>query len=203
MGSKQKYKVFINDQPVWFVSDADQCPATCRISLRHEDITTLKPGECLCVISDDVRECWKKFVASYDVLVAAGGVIWKGTPGDQLLMIYRLGKWDLPKGKLDTGESTTAAAIREVEEECGITGMQITQQLPDTWHMYFHKGAWKLKQTCWYEMVYNGIEVLKPQLEEHIQEARWFTPKELAFLLPGAYNSIRELLEGVVNLKNA
>jgi 8-oxo-dGTP pyrophosphatase MutT (NUDIX family) len=155
----------------------------------------------MCVVSDEPGIAWKNFVAAYDVLKAAGGVIRKASPGEQVLMIYRLGKWDLPKGKLDPGESTEEAAIREVEEECGISGMKITKQLPDTWHMYFHKGAWKLKHTCWYEMLYEGTETPRPQLEEHIQEVRWVTPRELAFLLPGAYNSIRELLEKVVILK--
>jgi 8-oxo-dGTP pyrophosphatase MutT (NUDIX family) len=201
MSTKQKYKVFINDQPIHFVNNTNACGESCTIISDHSQITQVRHGECMCVLGDDPKTAWKNFTESYKIIIAAGGIVWYGNRGNKLLLIYRLGKWDLPKGKIDPGESPDVAALREVEEECGISGMKIQRRVNDTWHMYCHKGSWKLKQTCWYEMIYNGPQELTPQTDEAIEKAQWVTPQELSYLLPLTYTSIRELLEETVTLK--
>lgn len=205
MESKQKYKVFINDQPVLFTDEDGICAVNC-IRLRSdsglpEQISGSKPGTTACVVSRDNAGTWNRFIASYPVIQAAGGFVKTLTEDTRYLMIFRLGKWDLPKGKIDPGEKPETAAVREVEEECGISGMSISKRLPDTWHMYKHKGSWVLKQTFWYEMEYAGSTALVPQTEEGIEEARWVTSGEMAWLLPDAYASIRELLSGLIRIR--
>src|SRR5690606_29715838 len=98
------------------------------------------------------------------VIKAAGGLV-KNGDGDYLF-IFRLGKWDLPKGKLDTGESMKKAAVREVEEECGIQVNYLGQKLVTSYHMYPLKGELVLKKTNWYEMGVNKVPKLKPQPEK-------------------------------------
>ena len=94
-----------------------------------------------------------------------------------MLFIFRNGVWDLPKGKVDKHETTHEAAIREVEEECGISHLQMVKKLPSTYHIYqspYKKtmGKWILKETYWYEMKYVGHDEGIPQEEENITEIK-------------------------------
>jgi 8-oxo-dGTP pyrophosphatase MutT (NUDIX family) len=204
IGIKQKYKVFINDQPVVFTDKTGSRNDKYKYTSSFDDLPAktadLKPGETLCVECNDTADTWIRFTLSHEILEAAGGIVWHSEKGNKMLMIFRLGKWDLPKGKIDKGESPEKAALREVEEECGISGMKILHRIDDTWHMYKHKGSWKLKHSYWFEMSYSGTEKLVPQLDESIEEARWVTPSEMAWLLQDAYASIRELIEKTVKI---
>lgn len=155
----------------------------------------LLSGEGICVLDENPGKTWEQFIAQYKIIVAAGGVVKQAQNPGNILMIFRMGKWDLPKGKLDPGETAEIAALREVEEECGISGMTISRRLSDTWHMYRVKGQLILKQSIWYEMVYAGSQLPVPQTEEHITEARWVSREDLAYKLPEAYASIRDLLQ--------
>ena len=107
---------------------------------------------------------------------AAGGLVMN--PKGEVLFIERLGKWDLPKGKLETGETKSGGAIREVEEECGITGVTIIKKLKPSYHVYPLKNEWVLKTSYWFLMSYEGNEPLKPQAEENITEAVWINMKD-------------------------
>jgi ADP-ribose pyrophosphatase YjhB (NUDIX family) len=93
-------------------------------------------------------------------------------------MIYRRGKWDLPKGKIDEGESIKKAAWREVAEECGLKTHRIEDHYTDTYHIYEHKGKLILKRTYWYLMSAEE-EVLTPQAEEDITKAEWIPVEEI------------------------
>ncbi len=135
---------------------------------------------------------WEIFISDYAFIEAAGGLV-KNTNGDTLF-IKRLGKWDLPKGKIDKGEDAKGAALREVEEECGISGLSIIGELVPTYHTYKRGGEKILKKTHWFEMLYKGDKPLKPQTEEGITEVRWFRENEMKMVLDNTYNSIRELL---------
>jgi 8-oxo-dGTP pyrophosphatase MutT (NUDIX family) len=135
-----------------------------------------------------VEELRNAFRSCFIPLKAAGGLI--KNQKDEILMIYRRGKWDLPKGKLNNGESFEKAALREVKEECGITGMQIVRPLMSTYHTYPYKDGTALKKTSWYEMVYKGENELKPQIEEDIEEVRWVSREKLDFYLKNSYPAI-------------
>ena len=123
---------------------------------------------------------------------AAGGVVFN--QNQDLLWIFRLGNWDLPKGKMEAGESIEETAKREVEEECGISNLSITKRLSDTYHMYFHK-EYILKVTYWFEMKYDGNETLKPQTEEGISDIQWIAEKDWEEPLKNTYANILSLLE--------
>jgi 8-oxo-dGTP pyrophosphatase MutT (NUDIX family) len=138
---------------------------------------------------------------------AAGGVV--TAPGGELLLIHRMGHWDLPKGKLDPGETPEGAALREVAEETGVHGLQLgPQTLPDTWHLYTearmapsrHPHAtdaqgrvWVLKRTYWYAMT-APAQTLTPQTEEDIHQALWVAPQLLPDYLDQTYPTIREVM---------
>lgn len=137
------------------------------------------------------------FIPAFLIVEAAGGVVKRN---DTILFIFRNGVWDLPKGKTDAGEIPGAAAIREVEEECGISGHHIVKPLPPTWHIYQSTwkdsaGKWILKKTHWFEMNYTGIENGVPETGENITEIRWFKKEELVQVLKNTYGNLKDLIE--------
>lgn len=111
--------------------------------------------------------------------IAAGGGLLTRRQADslELLLIYRRGRWDLPKGKQDAGESIESCAMREVREELGIANVRIEQPLGSTVHGYREAGRYMVKTTHWYEMS-TSVTAFRPQREEDIEEARWMTWEE-------------------------
>ncbi|MFN6373932.1 MAG: NUDIX hydrolase [Chitinophagia bacterium] len=127
------------------------------------------------------------------IIEAAGGMVFNSKR--ELLMMKRKGKWDMPKGKLDDGETMEDCAIREVIEETGLSPLQLIKKLQTTYHTYPYQGKTALKPSHWYLMEYAGIQNPIPQTEEDITEICW-ADKELAKkLINNAYPSIREMVQ--------
>ena len=150
------------------------------------------------LLSDSPESFWgKTFVKAFRFITASGGVVVRD---NKIMVIFRNEKWDLPKGKIDRGESAEIAAIREVQEECGISGHKIVKKLPSTYHIYRSpykksKGEWILKETFWFEMAYSGLENGYPQTEENITEIRWLSFDELDLVLENTYENLKQILE--------
>ncbi|MEM6522788.1 MAG: NUDIX domain-containing protein [Bacteroidota bacterium] len=154
--------------------------------------TTIPHGLISLTLSVDNYPEVKKFLKKkFKVIEAAGGLVKKR---DKFLMIYRMKKWDLPKGKLDPGENNRAAAQREVEEECNIQ-IKVKKKLCTTWHTYTMKKNRILKKTVWYTMSLVDARDMKPQVEEDIEELRFMTPKEVFHALQHSYKSIAFVLD--------
>lgn len=147
----------------------------------------------LLLFSAEGFDAWDDFRARHELVVAAGGAVEEEQ--GRLLVIHRRGHWDLPKGKLDAGETSEVAAVREVQEECGLRAVRIVEALPSTWHTYTEKGRAKLKRTDWYRMRASSTEPLVAQHEEDIDEARWATRDELSAIIAGSYPSLRVVFE--------
>ncbi len=122
------------------------------------------------------KEVFDFFKESFSYIEAAGGFIERDK---HYLFIHRLGKWDLPKGKLEKKETIENAAIRECEEECAVKNLKIVKQLASTFHIYPYKTGYALKQTYWFYMQTNYAKKLKPQTEENIDEVKWFSENEV------------------------
>lgn len=140
----------------------------------------------------NLERLWSKFKNYFDYLEAAGGLV--RNPKQEILFIHRLDKWDLPKGKVEKGETTEIAAVREVEEECGISDLNINSFITITYHIYFQENL-KLKATYWYDMFYDGNQKLVPQTEEGIGIVEWKTAEELSEILNNTYENIKIVLE--------
>lgn len=138
-------------------------------------------------------DAWQAFSARHAPVEAAGGAV-EDEQG-RLLVIHRRGHWDLPKGKLDPAEDHATAAVREVQEECGLQRLVIVEELPETWHTYTEKGRGCLKRTRWFRMRASSAETLVAQHEEDIDEARWASRGELPSILAGSYASLRVVFE--------
>ena len=127
-------------------------------------------------------------------IVAAGGLV--TNEADELLLIYRRGFWDLPKGKVDEGETIEACAVREVQEETGLTNVQLGTLIGITYHEYFD--TWKqcevVKETYWFAMHVTGNQQLLPQHEEDIQDVKWVAQQDIMPYLQNTYNNIVEII---------
>ncbi len=127
----------------------------------------------------------------FKVVKAAGGLVLKK---DKVLMIYRMKKWDLPKGKKESGEKYRGTAVREVEEECNVE-VKIGQKICTTWHTYTMNKNNMIKKTRWYLMELVDDSRSRPSIEEDIEELRWMTQKEVYHALENSYRSIRFVFE--------
>lgn len=128
----------------------------------------------------------------YKVVKAAGGVVFNDD--NKTLLMYRLNKWDLPKGKRDDKEKAKQTAVREVEEECNIK-VKIGEKLCTTWHTYTMGNNKILKRTKWYRMNCLDDAKMKPQIEEDIEELCWMNEKEIQKAMLNSYSSIRYVLD--------
>lgn len=139
------------------------------------------------------KELFDMFRLAFKCIEAAGGLVINES-GDYL-MIFRRGKWDLPKGKLDYDETLEEAAIREVWEETGIKPGSVRSLIGNTYHLYSLKGEVVLKISTWYLMAVNGSPKGIPQEDEDISEVWWFTKDQLKEPLKNCHSSIKFLLD--------
>jgi 8-oxo-dGTP pyrophosphatase MutT (NUDIX family) len=135
----------------------------------------------------------KSFFKKFTVIQAAGGLVYNEK--SEVLLIFRRGKWDLPKGKLDEGESLEECAVREVGEETGLQHIELIAPLMITYHTYHEGTRHVLKESHWYSMKTSGKQTLVPQLEEDIQEIRWVKPSDLHQYIQNTFPSIVDVLK--------
>ncbi len=128
-------------------------------------------------------------------IIAAGGLV--VNEKNEILLIFRRGVWDLPKGKLDKGENIEQCALREVQEETGLQKIAITQFLTKTFHEYFDKYLQEtvIKESHWYLMKAIGNEVLIPQIEEDITEIKWVSKEGLKACMQNTYSTIQDVIQ--------
>jgi len=188
------YEVFLNDRRLVIASVNEQPSAGVKIVFCDE------PSHLQTLVSDFLNGkdehtfllgnenlLWNSFKALLTPVPAAGGVV-LGENG--YLFIFRRGKWDLPKGKIEQGENPEEAALREVTEETGLTGLVILGPLPSTWHVYKlqspkSKDIWILKETKWFSMLSTNREIPVPQTDEEIELIRWIQKDDLNDILFG------------------
>ncbi len=200
------YKIFINETPLFLtntegVPDAWKNDDKTLISnylgkkkFLHPIIDLLEKSKKynrVVVCSNDLDQLWADFQAIYKIIGAAGGVV-KNEKND-VLMIFRRDSWDLPKGKIDDGESPEEAAVREIQEETGLNDVKLGELICYTYHTYNMKGKRILKKTWWYAM--STFETaLTPQTSEDIEQAIWVELTTFLNTKPTIYGSILDVL---------
>jgi 8-oxo-dGTP pyrophosphatase MutT (NUDIX family) len=145
------------------------------------------------LLADDIYALKKTFFHHFMLITAAGGLV-ENNEG-KFLFIFRRGYWDLPKGKLDEGETIEDCAKREIEEETGAGGLILVKKLGSTYHLYDEFGKHILKETVWFHFRTNEGKTLIPQTEEDIIEVRWTGPEEIEEMKSRTYATIRNLLD--------
>jgi 8-oxo-dGTP pyrophosphatase MutT (NUDIX family) len=167
------------------------------LKVKYKQIVNNKLVTEVYFIYNNVELLLERFSSMFLIVAAAGGLV-KNQEG-KWLFIFRNGKWDLPKGKIEKNEAIKTAAVREVEEECGITQLSIVKDLPTTYHTYSLKGKAILKPIYWFEMTCTDTSPLVPQIEEGITDVRWFDNTEAKKVAANTYGSIKEVLKNIVN----
>lgn len=158
----------------------------------YEKAKQLEKPKIFFLLSPQFKPIFKSIKRSMITIKAAGGIV--KNESNQCLFIFRNGKWDLPKGKIEEDENSRAAAIREVEEECGIIIEASGEKICNTYHTYEMDGARIIKKTAWYWMKSSKKRKLVPQLEEGISDVRWLAKKDLTLVRENTYPLIKELL---------
>lgn len=149
-------------------------------------------------LHNDVQVLLQAFKKQVNVIAAAGGLV--HTSQNELLLIHRLGKWDLPKGKLDEGETLEACALREISEETGVEGLSVEASLPTTYHTYYQNGKNTLKKSHWYLLGASSKATLVPQTEENIEQCIWVPLSEIQPYIDGAFPSIADVLRAGIEI---
>ncbi len=197
------YKVFFNESQLTFSNQSN--PEAKNILFHHETqfdeafhLLSSNSSKFVNIFSDDIDAVWASFLNYFKHIKAAGGIV--RNPQDDILFIFRLGKWDLPKGKMEEGESKEESAIREIEEECSITNLQLKRFLMPTFHIYYLR-EYVIKETYWFEVFYDGVELPLPQTEEGIETVEWKKECEIPQLLENSYPNIKLLMDNYLNLE--
>ncbi len=198
------YKVFVNEKVIYFTNNAEnfnQFSKGLTLSFFYSTITPFIVDllfdddqiDYVIIVVDEPEKVFNEFKTCFKVIKAAGGIV--SNDKDEKLFIYRLDKWDLPKGKIEVGENVETAALREIEEECGVNGLTINKPLEDTFHIYKLNKETILKQTYWFDISTTYSGELVPQLEEGITKVEWLSTNKISDkVLKNTYASIRELL---------
>ena len=201
----QRYKLFYNNAALSLIRYEHCNQTNIRLencfaysnSLVLDDILELflsKSQSITIVYTTDEEEIelWKKLKSHFVCHRAAGGIVFKN---NSMLSIYRFHHWDFPKGHVEAGETDEQAAIREVMEETGIDGLSISKDLGFTYHIFPTSSQFVLKETHWYEMQTENNQILKPQKEEDILEAKWIPLHEIEMIIKNTYPALIDLIE--------
>ncbi|SHG09516.1 NUDIX hydrolase [Pedobacter caeni] len=196
----KNYRIYINDSTLFIAAERPkQDKEIQQIDVQNFDFRKFYKGitadtdKDYLLLDTDPQAMFKKIKNSLTLIKAAGGLV-KSAKGNYLF-IFRNKKWDLPKGKVEKDEKMKEAALREVEEECGVKILTNDEKLCKTYHVYTIGSKIVLKKTNWYSMTVKGEPKLIPQKEEGITKASWLNKSELAPVLSNTYPSIIQVLE--------
>jgi 8-oxo-dGTP pyrophosphatase MutT (NUDIX family) len=200
------YKVFVNEKKLLLSKQSENLEKT----LGYENVTSLEIAldllentsvKELNVFGENIDEIWSEFQKLFRIIEAAGGIV--NNSAGEILFIKRLGKWDLPKGKMEKGESREESAVREIEEETGLTNVELVKFINTTYHIYVERNGDKiLKCTHWFEMNFYGEDTSKPQIEEGITEVAWKNALQIEDeVFPSTFKNIKLIVEEFRNMK--
>jgi len=194
------YKVFVNEKKLLLSKQ----PENLEKEIGYENVTTLEIAldllentsvKELNIFGENIDQIWGEFQSLFRIIEAAGGIV--NNPHGEVLFIKRLGKWDLPKGKMEKGESREESAVREIEEETGLKDVELVRFINTTYHIYIERNGDKvLKCTHWFEMNFNGEDTSKPQIEEGITEVAWKNTSQIEEeVFPSTFKNIKLIIK--------
>ncbi len=200
------YKVFVNNQTIHFVKKIELH----LFEVENIDIHQFQSKRFLSKIifdffnqnvitdlyiycPDNLAEVFSHYKSKFIEIKAGGGLVFNKS--DEILMIFRRGKWDLPKGKLDKGETIAQCAIREIEEETAVSEIEIIKKLPDTYHLYNENNKMIIKHCYWFLMKTDSLKNPSPQIEEDISDVIWVKKEKIPELMKNTFPSIKYILD--------
>jgi 8-oxo-dGTP pyrophosphatase MutT (NUDIX family) len=207
------YKVFVNNQSIQFVKNFNNqlfenenievyqyFSNKALLSAISDFIDKNITKQLYIYCPDKLAEVFSFFKSKYIEVKASGGLV--KNKNEKYLFIFRREKWDLPKGKIDKGETIKECAIREVEEETGIDNLKIIKKLPDTYHIYNENSKLILKHCYWFLMQTDSEKELKPQTNEDITKAKWLESNEFDKVYANTFASVDGLLRNYFKISD-
>lgn len=202
------YKIYINETPLILVKTSDFHPKLGNgqnLAVRYmgktkqllqvvDMLEKTERFESVTIHFNDLKILWEDFKSLFKKIKAAGGVVFNEE--NEILVMFRRGFWDLPKGKIDPGETKKQAAVREVEEETGISNIKLGKKICRTLHTYKNKEKRVLKYSFWYKMQAPKTKLI-PQTEEDIERCEWLKMKDFLKNYSPIYKNIQEVLDSV------
>ncbi len=201
------YKVFVNDKPLFLTNTIVKETDFQLFLLESVDIKQVivkifqNKIQKAYLYHPDEKEIMKTLKTKIPVQKAGGGLVYNAK--NEVLFIFRNGKWDLPKGGIEKGEAIEDTAMREVEEETGVGNLVVTEKLQKTYHIFKRNGTLKLKITHWFEMKTTFDGIPEGQAEEGIEKVAWLNPEEIKEALKNSYENIKLLFEEEEDSKNS
>ncbi|MBO6606264.1 NUDIX hydrolase [Psychroserpens sp.] len=193
------YQIFVNQKPIVLTTKVEREDGfknylleTANIGKIIKDMNTDAVQEVRLIGSNE-NKLIKQFLKLLPNVEAGGGKVYNDK--GEVLFIYRNNKWDLPKGRIDGDETFEEGAMREVEEETGVSGLKITKQLSTTYHIFKRNGKHKIKITYWFEMKTSYKGTLVPEVKEGITKVDWLNASEINKALENSYANIRLLVK--------
>ena len=192
------YQIFVNDKPIILTTKVEKETNFKNFLLKDVSVDTIiktlskKKIESVRLIHHNPDTILKKFLAKLPNVIAGGGKVYN--QNNEILFIYRNDKWDLPKGKAERKETIAETAVREVEEETGVSGLEIVKPLETTYHIFKRNNKLKIKITYWFEMKTKFEGELYPQEEEGITKVVWLKGDDVVNALKNSYANIKLLL---------
>lgn len=195
------YKVFIENRPILFseiipndennyvisANEINNCEIDLTLKLQEIEL-----NKNIIIHCSNLEKDFERLFRNYEKVNAAGGIVKRK---NKYLFIKRNGFWDIPKGKVENDEVLEAAAVREIEEECGLKTPVIADLILTTLHTYDYHGTPSIKKTYWYALNYQGPKDLIPQEEEGITKVEWFEKSEWGKIRKNTFLSIIEVLD--------
>jgi len=192
------HKIFVGDKPIILTTLVEQ-----ETDFKNYLLNTVNIGKVIMdlqktnlksvrLIHKNEDKLLKKFLKLLPNVVAGGGKVFNSN--GEILFIFRNGKWDLPKGKAERHETIDKTSIREVEEETGVNGLEVTQPLEMTYHIFKRNGKHQIKITYWFEMKTSYDGPLIPQEKEGITKVEWLDSKKASLALENSYANIKALI---------
>lgn len=192
------FKIFVGDKPIILTTELEE-----ETNFKNYLLSTVKLGKVVKELNrsslEEVRligkkeeKLIKKFLKKMPTVLAGGGKVYNAN--NEILFIYRNGKWDLPKGRAEKGEDIEVTAMREVEEETGVKNLKIIKELDTTYHIFKRNGNHKIKITRWFEMSSDYEGKLNPEKTEGITKAKWLGPEKTEKAMKNSYANIQSLI---------
>jgi ADP-ribose pyrophosphatase YjhB (NUDIX family) len=198
-------KIFYKEKPIYIV---DELTAHLKEIIAKEDVIftenvetnkskllkdlSSKEKTAAVIFGKDFEKQKAHFCNQFEIIEAAGGIV--QNEFKDLLFIYRLGKWDLPKGKLEKNENLETCAQREVEEETAIVGLVLKKKVSQTYHIYKEHEKDILKISHWYHFTCPAMQNMIPQTIEGITEVKWIPTQNIKEPIANTYGNIKEIL---------
>ena len=200
-------KIYFDDKPLFLCDNVD---ATLQPYIHHDDAVFIDELNLHTVKSmihemqdpsvhagvffhKDLKELKDAFFKKFTLIKAAGGFVLN--ENNEVLLMFRRGKWDLHKGKMDKKETFEECAIRETEEETGLKDIKLISPLITSYHTYHEGSRYLLKETKWFTMNISGEQKLIPQATEQITKLEWVKKNDLKKYLQNSFPSVIDVLE--------